>query len=65
MFCCALCWFLGLREEPIEKEKKTPPKKEVKVEKSLFRLYERPAMLLKKKSQFLKKKKFVWSVKEK
>jgi len=43
MFCCALCWFLGLREEPIKKEKKEVPEKEVKVEKSLFRLYERPA----------------------
>ena len=36
-----ILWYYGLREEP-EKIKKIEPKKEVKVEESLFRISKRP-----------------------
>ena len=48
-----ILWYYGLREEP-EKIKKIEPKKEVKVEESLFRISKRPEHITEEEIMFHK-----------
>jgi len=52
----SLFWYLGLREEP-EKVKKTPTKKEVKIEGDLFRITKRPDQITEEEVSISKEKK--------
>ncbi|MFX1325485.1 MAG: hypothetical protein ACFE8N_11040 [Promethearchaeota archaeon] len=50
-------FYFGLKEAPIDKQKKKSIKKELKVRESLFRLYERPEYLSEEEVSFHKEKK--------
>ncbi|MFW9973011.1 MAG: hypothetical protein ACFFDF_22690, partial [Candidatus Odinarchaeota archaeon] len=52
-----LFFYFGLKEEPIAKEKKIPLKKEIKVKESLFRLYEKPALITEEEVTFHRERK--------
>jgi len=52
-----LFFYFGLKEEPIAREKKIPLKKEIKVTESLFRLYERPALITEEEVTFHRERK--------
>ncbi|MGB5913034.1 MAG: hypothetical protein WBH31_17720 [Promethearchaeia archaeon] len=52
-------WFFysGLKEEPIKRVKKEKYEKEIKVEESLFRLYERPEQITQEEITYLREQK--------
>jgi hypothetical protein len=50
-------FYFGLKESPIEKEIKKPIKKELHIEESLFRLYEKPDQITEEEVTFHREKK--------
>ena len=63
-FLCAICWYLGLREEP-EKVEKLPSEKKVKVKEALFRIAQRPEHLTEEEVSISKEKKICLACKGK
>jgi hypothetical protein len=49
--------YLGLREAPIDKKQEKQRKKDIKIEESLFRLYERPAQISEEEITFHRERK--------
>ncbi|MFX1325521.1 MAG: hypothetical protein ACFE8N_11220 [Promethearchaeota archaeon] len=50
-------FYFGLKEAPLEKQKLKPPKEELQIRESLFRLYERPEHINEEEISFLREKK--------
>ncbi|MHA2397287.1 MAG: hypothetical protein ACXADU_00160 [Promethearchaeota archaeon] len=57
MITAFLFFYFGLREAPLEKIKERQRKKDIKVEESLFRLYERPDHITEEEISYYKEKK--------
>ena len=55
MVSCLMFFYLGLREEP-EKIKKSPERKDIRIEKSLFRITQRPTQITEEDVTFHKER---------